>query len=236
MKRILIILVCAFAILSTYAQNTSDGTLKFLGIPVDGSKEEMISQLKAKDFRYNSYDDLLYGQFNGKDAEIHVGTNHGVVDRVVVVFPSIPESQIISEYNALLSQFNRNEKYIGVGENESIASDENISYEIAVSHKNYEADFAYLSPDLFSEEEASQIRSLLNQAKGLDKEEIQALVASMTPSEEGDMSVEQAMLILNKMMSFTSSHVWFTILEDGSEYCICLYYDNLKNRPHGEDL
>ena len=237
MKRILILLVLALAAVSSYAQSPSDGTLKFLGIPVDGTKEAMISQLQAKDFRYSSFDDLLYGQFNGKDAEIHVGTNHGVVDRVVVVFPSIPESQIISEYNALLSQFNSNDKYIGVGENERIASDEKISYEITIRHKHYEADFAYLSPDLFTEDEAVQIRSLLSRAKDMSKEEMQELIASMTPSEEdGEMSVEQAMLILNKMMSFASSHVWFTILEDGSRYCIGIYYDNLKNRPHGEDL
>ena len=236
MKRVFIILVLVIAAFSSYAQESSDGTLKFLGIPVDGSKDAMISQLKAKGFRYNSYDDLLYGQFNGKDAEIHVGTNHGVVDRVVVVYPSISESQIISEYNALLNQFNNNDKYIGIGANERIASDENIAYEITIRHKQYEADFAYLSPDLFSEDEASQIRSLLSQAKDMDNEEMQALIASMTPSEEGEMSVEQAMFILNKMMSFVSSHVWFTILEDGSRYRIGIYYDNLKNRPHGEDL
>lgn len=236
MRKIVVTALLTLFACIALAQTSSEGTLKFLGIPVDGTKDEMISRLKAKDFRYNSYDDLLYGQFNGKDAEIHVGTNHGVVDRVVVVFPSIPESQIISEYNALLSQFNNNDKYIGIGENERIASDENLSYEIAIHHKDYEADFAYISPDLFSEEEASQIRSLLSQAKNMDKEEMQALLASMAPNEEGEMSVEQGMLILNKMMSFVSSHVWFAILEDGSKYCICLYYDNLKNRPHGEDL
>jgi len=31
-------------------------------------------------------------------------------------------------------------------------------------------------------------------------------------------------------------HVWFKITEYYGKYYISMYYDNLKNRPNGEDL
>lgn len=49
MKRLFISLLLALVTIVTFAQNPTDGTLKFLGIPIDGTKENMITQLKARD-------------------------------------------------------------------------------------------------------------------------------------------------------------------------------------------
>ena len=38
----------------------------FLGIPVDGSKSEMVAALKSKGFRYDSNSGFLVGDFNGR--------------------------------------------------------------------------------------------------------------------------------------------------------------------------
>lgn len=57
---------------SMYAQKD---VTKFLGIPVDGTKSEMIQKLKAKGFTYNSVKDMLEGEFNGSEVQIAVVTN-----------------------------------------------------------------------------------------------------------------------------------------------------------------
>ena len=65
MKKILISLMLAILTNLTYGQES--GPLKFLGIPIDGSKEQMISKLRAKGFTYSPHRDVLSGQFNGED-------------------------------------------------------------------------------------------------------------------------------------------------------------------------
>mgnify|MGYP000836178473 FL=1 len=82
MKKLLVLsmlLICSAAL---FAQND---VTKFLGIPVDGSKSEMIQKLKAKGFQYNSKLDLLEGEFNGRDVEISVVTNNNKVYRIMVM-------------------------------------------------------------------------------------------------------------------------------------------------------
>lgn len=71
MKNLLVILTIIFSI----TVNAQDVT-KFLGIPVDGSKSEMIQKLKAKGFRELTYEDetILEGEFNGHDVHVYVGT------------------------------------------------------------------------------------------------------------------------------------------------------------------
>lgn len=49
----------------------------FLGIPVDGSKSEMIRKLKEKGFRSSTDEDAdLTGEFNGKTVYIRIVTNN----------------------------------------------------------------------------------------------------------------------------------------------------------------
>lgn len=72
-------------VLSLTTQAQTDVT-KFLGIPVDGTKPEMIRQLKAKGFRNVPYtDDILEGEFNGSNVYVSVATNNNKVWRIAVV-------------------------------------------------------------------------------------------------------------------------------------------------------
>lgn len=48
---------------------------RFLGIPVDGSKSEMIHRLKEKGFQYNQSTGALRGEFNGLEVDIYVSDN-----------------------------------------------------------------------------------------------------------------------------------------------------------------
>ena len=127
--------------IALFAQEKKDVT-KFLGIPVDGYKSEMISKLKAKGFTSISRDkNILEGEFNGQDVELHVVTNNNKVYRIAVVDKNyITETNIRIRFNNLISQFENNSKYIGYS-NKPIPEDENLSYEISVKNKRYEASF-----------------------------------------------------------------------------------------------
>lgn len=57
---------------------------KFMGIPVDGFKKDMIQKLKAKGFEYDNEIDLLTGEFNGEKVNIFVATQSNKVWRIVV--------------------------------------------------------------------------------------------------------------------------------------------------------
>ena len=86
---------------------------EFLGIPVDGTKQQMIENLKAKGFVYDSKEDLLSGEFNGEDVSISIQTQGNKVWRVVVI-DKIPrdETQIKIRFNKLVRQFENNESYL----------------------------------------------------------------------------------------------------------------------------
>ncbi len=82
MKKILTIIIIAIFSLSSYAQKD---VTKFLGIPVEGTKDEMIQRLKEKGFKTSAIDkDFLEGEFNGRDVRIQVVTNNNKVYRIVV--------------------------------------------------------------------------------------------------------------------------------------------------------
>ena len=115
---------------------------KFLGIPVDGTKSEMIQKLKAKGFTYNQKYDIMEGEFNGEKVNIAIATNNNKVWRIMVVDQtSRNETQIRIRFNNLLSQFENNSKYASYQSNAMIEENEDIGYGITVKKKQYEADF-----------------------------------------------------------------------------------------------
>ncbi len=115
---------------------------KFLGIPVDGTKSEMIQKLKAKGFTYNQKEDVLEGEFNGEKVNIAIVTQGNKVWRIMVADKSRRgETQIRIRFNNLLSQFENNPKYMPYNSNKRIEDDENIGYGIIAEKKQYEAAF-----------------------------------------------------------------------------------------------
>ena len=86
---------------------------EFLGIPVDGTKQQMIENLKAKGFVYDSKNDVLSGEFNGEEVFIQVQTNGNKVRRLAVIDKLFrDETQIRIRFNNLVSQFEDNESYL----------------------------------------------------------------------------------------------------------------------------
>lgn len=137
MKKIILLAVLAAVQFCSFGQNT----MKFLGIPIDGTKEQMISALKNKGYTYDVRNDMLEGEFNGQRVYISVQTNKNKVSRIAV-FDSVGSNEINIrvQFNNLYSQFMSNGKYQYVYGKE-ISDDEKISYGMTVSKKRYDAGF-----------------------------------------------------------------------------------------------
>lgn len=143
MKRILSLSLMLIFALTMSAQKE---VTKFLGIPVDGSKSEMIQKIRAKGFTYNNNGDYLEGEFNGTNVQVYVVTHNRMVYRVLVVDDTEQnEANIKIRYNNLCRQFQANKKYMSLVEDQSLSNDEKISYEMNVHNKRYEASFYQLS-------------------------------------------------------------------------------------------
>lgn len=254
MKRFILSLVLAAMALSAVAQS-NDGTLKFLGFPVDGSKQQMIENLKSKGFSYSTLNDYLTGQFNGEYVRVLIHTNHSIVDRIVVVFPSTPsKNEIKSRFNRLISQFDNNDKYFSLGENIPIPFDEDIAYELTVNDKQYRAGYYYVGDTSFEQRMNSLCDLVMSMLPEDDATPIVAAVNTFVdnPTEEnarvfeqvGSLlldaewtpeKIEQFASISEAVTSIYNSLVWFTISREG-DYNIDLYYDNRANMANGEDL
>lgn len=112
MKRFFVFIAFVFAIVNiSYAQND---VTKFMGIPIDGTKEEMIKQLQSKGFKLvNKKIGVLKGEFNGYDSEIYIKTSRNKVNGIYVSdrYSSTNEKNIISRFNHIVKQFYKNENY-----------------------------------------------------------------------------------------------------------------------------
>lgn len=234
MKRLLSFVIGILIMCSTVF-GQSEGTLKFLGIPVDGSKSEMVAALKSKGFRYDSNSGFLVGDFNGRESHIGIVENHGKVYRVVVFDANTyDEGEIRIRFNNLIHQFeNSNGKYYYIDQNEMIPEDEDISYEINVHDKQYSATFIY-NPLYGNDElrdkvinEVVEENKLLLEKKGITPEEFYS---------DKDNYIQVFSSIVDKIFQMSKGSVWFQIFEYYGKYYIGIYYDNLINKPNGEDL
>ncbi len=194
--------------------------VKFLGIPVDGTKSEMISKLKQKGYSLCKEPqlaelDVLEGEFNGKDVHIAVVTNNNKVYRIVVQdVKTLDETGIKIRYNNLVNQFKNNKRYWSSPYNEQYLDDDfDISYEMLVNHQRIQADFT----------------------QKLSDEDIQKILDRMPELKDGDPDIQE--MIFNQA-AYESNRVWFMIskLDGNNQYWIALYYENLNNAPNGDDL
>lgn len=227
MKKLLSLVLLLACSAVSYAQNE---VTQFLGIPVDGSKSEMIQKLKAKGFRYDSELDCLKGEFNGRDSYISVVTNNNKVYRIMVRdVTSSSESDIRIRFNTLCRQFENNKKYQSLSsESYIIPEDENISYEMSVNKKRYQASYFQIpeggiDSTTIMKETQSFIFSKYSQKQ----------LSSLTEEQTQELMTEVLLYMTEK---FYNRSVWFMIDEMYGDYYILLYYDNGYNQADGEDL
>ena len=142
MKRFLVTFLFVLMTIVAIAQNSN--TIKFLGIPVDGTKKEMISKLQAKGYEYDASSDGLFGEFNGTDVIIFIHTVNNRVWRICICDANVNNdaANIKARYNKLFKQLSNNGKYKVRG-GSALGEEEDISYEMTVHNKRYEADFTF---------------------------------------------------------------------------------------------
>lgn len=158
MRKFLTLLAMIAISASVFAQKE---VTKFMGIPVDGSPTEMIKKLKAKGFKTDEVfmravkrglidldePEGLTGRFNGERVQVNLGVEQNKVWRIYLSDKnSRDETQIKIRFNTLVRQFENNDKYVYFYE-QTIADDEDISYQMTVNKKQYEAVFAQKGED-----------------------------------------------------------------------------------------
>ena len=159
MRKFLTLLAMIAISASVFAQKE---VTKFMGIPVDGSPTEMIKKLKAKGFTTDEdfmqaikqglvdWDgpEMLIGRFNGTKVRVPLHVEQNKVWRIYLSDKdSRDETQIKIRFNTLVRQFEGNGKYVPYVDEQTIADDEDISYQMTVNNKQYDAAFVQKGED-----------------------------------------------------------------------------------------
>ena len=230
MKRVLLSTLMLF-LMSMIAFGQQEVT-KFLGIPVDGSRFKMIRQLKKKGFKRDLYSPkVLVGEFNGMDVNVYIVTTKKKVSRIMVCDDHhIDEVYIKNRFNILCTQFEKNSQYLSVASSSLdyiIPNNEDISHEMSVNNKRYEAVYYQLPMGISREAAIKDVQSFL-QSKYTEEE-------LNDPRKETE--IEEAAFSY-KWDKYAMRMVWFMISEYSEKYYITMFYDNEYNRTNddGEDL
>lgn len=213
--------------IASYAQKD---VTQFLDIPVDGYKPEMIEKLKSRGYTINRQsEDILDGEFNGTKVNIFIGTNNNKVWRIAILdeYPT-DETNIKIRFNNLIQQFVNNNRYSTQADSIIskfiIPKDEDISYEMKINNKRYEAVFYQKSIKYDSlNRELNRERDPLTQKDSLNDKEFEKIK---------DLMVQ----LFTESMNSLNKQVWFMIKEDYGEYRILMYYENEYNKANGKGL
>ena len=142
---------------------------------------------------------------------------------------SSSESDIRIRFNTLCRQIENNKKYQSLSsESYIIPEDENISYEMSVNKKRYQASYFQIpeggiDSTTIMKETQSFIFSKYSQEQ----------LSSLTEEQTQELMTEVLLYMTEK---FYNRSVWFMIDEMYGDYYILLYYDNGYNQADGEDL
>lgn len=135
LKRGLLLLMFLFSV-PTFAQ---DCVTKFMGIPVDGTKEEMVSALQKKGFKKVD-SDMLVGEFNGQESTVVIATNKGKVYCVAAAYLGLDDIVVVRTFNNIFNMLKNNSRYSYI-DGEQISDGEDVEYKINVRNQLYEAYF-----------------------------------------------------------------------------------------------
>lgn len=220
--------VMTFIAIFTYAQKD---VTTFLGIPVDGYKSEMKQKLIAKGYvpKKVGSDEYLEGEFNGFDVRIYIVTNNNKVYRIMLCDANTQsEANIKIRFNRLVNQFKNNKRYVALRDY-TLSESEDISYEMNVHNKNFDALFYQLPNMGKTDSLALQIQLQIELFKKYTPEQI------ANPTEE---IIQESESIANRIVDemLFMKPVWFRICEHYGKYYITMFYDNEYNHANGEDL
>lgn len=214
-----------FLLISVIASAQETSVTKFLGIPIDGTKGDMIRKIEAKGFTYHSESNVLTGEFNGEEVLVSVGTNGNKVFRVCVMpIQYSSEAQIKIKYDNLIGDFINNGKYIPLSSDS--VDDVDLGNEMWLYHKNFQAIFIQLPTKLTDPTITNDIANYLKEK--YTPEQLRDTLFLLTKIVEAEKYIAT---------KYSNNIVWASIYRDSREkFKIILYYDNRKNQSHGEDL
>ena len=191
----------------------------------------MRKNLISKGFKSVKVLDQEYfeGEFNGTNVRIYIVTNNNKVYRIMLCDETPRnEANIKIRFNRLVSQFENNKRYVAL-DNYKIDDDVDISYEMKVNNKRFDAIFYQVPDPEKIDTLALQERMRSELLKKYSEEQLQ------NPTEEMTNDVQEIIYRLG-IEAITNKPVWFTISEDYGDYSITMYYDNEYNHSNGEDL
>lgn len=173
--------------------------------------------------------EILEGEFNGTDVQISIVTNNNKVYRIMLCDANNQsEANIKIRFNKLVSQFKNNKRYTTF-DDFTLSESEDISYEMTVNNKIYEALF-YQIPDMEKVDTLAIQEQIRNELlKKYSPEQLENRTDEIN-NEVQSITLRMAMDMLFK------KPVWFRISELYGEYYITMYYDNEYNHANGEDL
>ena len=224
-KQFLLASIMLMLSVTLYAQKD---VTQFLGIPVDGNKSEMIQKLKDKGFTIDPHgNDVLDGEFNGIDVQIFIATNNNKVRRIAVMDANpTSEANIKIMFNNLLQQFQNNKRYLFTPDSTiqkyTIPESEDISYELLVNKKPYQAVFYQKTADYDSL--TLKINTLNEKQKQTPNDTYINQLTTMTQN------------LMKELYKCFNKKVWVNMSERSGGYYITIFYDNLYNEANGEGL
>ena len=205
--------------------NRQKDVTRFLEIPIDGEKLEVVNKLKEKGFVPCQGDDILEGKFKGSDVYLYIATNDkDKVCRIIVRDKNfVGEEEIKERFNTLCNKFKYASHYISFM-NYNIPKGENISYEMSADKKKYRAIFFQTLQKIDIIEIKSEIKSRIEKI--------------CTEKEESDILEKECNNFLTSYLLYLlfKKSVKIAISESNGQYYITMYYDNVYNQTNGEDL
>jgi len=227
--------------LLTLSLSAQDGIIKFKGIPVDGTKDEMIIKLKQKGFTYDYTNDMFKGVFDGDNIVGFIQTYNGKVYNIRFVHDShgFNKSVVINKFNSLVLRYETNEKYLSNIKLDKAINDidtyqidsyEDIGNEMKRG-KTYKAQYYYT----FDKD--------LSDTTGLYQFKIETIrkyqnLASTYGRNLDDFINDTTLPVLYYMHKLEQDMVQFYIIDgmDYDTYLIMFDYSNRRNAPNGDDL
>ena len=189
----------------------------------------MRKNLIAKGFKPVTGQEFLEGEFNGTDVHVYIATNNNKVYRIMLCDANTQdEADIKIRFNKLVSQFERNKRYVAL-DKYTLSDDVNISYEMTVNNKNFDAIY-YQNINT----EKVDSTALLNSVK---EELLTKYTKEQLENPTEDIKSDMVMTTMKAGLDLIEKKpVWFRISRYLSKYYITMFYDNEYNHADGEDL
>lgn len=208
-------------ILSSLTISAQNDVTKFLDIPIDGDKSEMIQKLEDKGFKYNFYSDYLTGKCNNIDVIIYISThNNKVCDIIIADTISYDRNNIALRFNELLSYFENNQNYT-----KAIGQEIHLYTDMAEDKISEYIFNAHSKSAVFLQEKRSEILNKIKHRLLQKYTEEQILNPNPDISTYCDIQIE----ILNYAQFESKKQVIFYINEQNDKFRLILSYRNLYN-------